>query len=134
MKLIFCKQININLSYKMIPLILVNTVMYVHICIYAHNMYICKYMCMYICTWIYVHHMNVYHLIPLTKVVWIGLLQLLKITKVFGMSQERIELWSWCFHAHKHKSLLQVDSIISDGFGQACPKLLGKFAISFVRS
>ena len=33
-------------------------------------------------------------------------------------------------HADKHESLLQVDSIIFDGFGQACPKYLGKFAIS----
>ena len=30
----------------------------------------------------------------------------------------------------KHESLLQVDTIIFDGFGQACPKYLGKFAIS----
>ena len=33
-------------------------------------------------------------------------------------------------HADKHKSLLQVDRIIIDGFGQACPKYPGKFAIS----
>ena len=30
---------------------------------------------------------------------------------------------------HKHKSLLQVDTIIFDGFGQACPKYSGKFAM-----
>ena len=30
----------------------------------------------------------------------------------------------------KHESLLQVDTIIFDGFGQAYPKYLGKFAIS----
>ena len=33
-------------------------------------------------------------------------------------------------HADKHKSLLQVDSIIFDGFGWAYPKYLGKFAMS----
>ena len=32
-------------------------------------------------------------------------------------------------YADKHKSLLQVDSIIFDGFGQACPKYSDKFAI-----
>ena len=50
MNLTFCKQINIKLSYKLIPLILVDTAMYVHICI----MYIiCTYVC--ICVCIYVH-------------------------------------------------------------------------------
>ena len=34
-------------------------------------------------------------------------------------------------HANKHESLLQVDSIIFDGFGQACPKYLVKFAMYF---
>ena len=33
-------------------------------------------------------------------------------------------------HAGKHKSILQVDSIIFDGFGQACLKYPGKFAVS----
>ena len=33
-------------------------------------------------------------------------------------------------HADEHESLLQVDSIIFDGFDQACPNYLGKFAIS----
>ena len=33
-------------------------------------------------------------------------------------------------HADKHESLLQVDSIIFDGFGQAYPNYPGKFAIS----
>ena len=33
-------------------------------------------------------------------------------------------------YADKHESLLQVDSIIFDGFGQACPNGPGKFAIS----
>ena len=33
-------------------------------------------------------------------------------------------------HADKHESLLQVDSIIFDGFGQAYPKYPGKFAMS----
>ena len=33
-------------------------------------------------------------------------------------------------HADKHDSLLQDDSIIFDGFGQACSNYLGKFAIS----
>ena len=33
-------------------------------------------------------------------------------------------------HADKHEGILQVDSIIFDGFGQACPKYQGKFAIS----
>ena len=33
------------------------------------------------------------------------------------------------FPADKHESLLQVDSIIFDGFGQAYPNYLGKFAI-----
>ena len=32
-------------------------------------------------------------------------------------------------HADKHESLFKVDSIIFDGFGQACPKYPGKFAI-----
>ena len=31
-------------------------------------------------------------------------------------------------------NLLQVDSIISDGFGQACQKYRGKSVISFVTS
>ena len=30
-------------------------------------------------------------------------------------------------HADKHESLLQVDSIIIDGFGQVCPWYQGKF-------
>ena len=33
-------------------------------------------------------------------------------------------------HADKHESLLQVDSITFNGFGPACPKYPGKFAIS----
>ena len=33
--------------------------------------------------------------------------------------------------ADKHERLLQIDSIIFDGFGQACPKYSGKFAMSF---
>ena len=33
-------------------------------------------------------------------------------------------------HADKNESLLQVDSINFDGFGQACPKEPGNFAIS----
>ena len=33
-------------------------------------------------------------------------------------------------HADKHESLLHVDSIIFDGVGQACPKYLGKSAIT----
>ena len=33
-------------------------------------------------------------------------------------------------HADEHENLLQVDSIIFDGFNQACPNYLGKFAIS----
>ena len=32
-------------------------------------------------------------------------------------------------HADKHESLLQVDSIIFDKFGQTCPKFPSKFAI-----
>ena len=32
-------------------------------------------------------------------------------------------------HADKHESLLQVDSIIFDGFGQTCPNYTIKFAI-----
>ena len=32
-------------------------------------------------------------------------------------------------HADKHESLLQGDSIIFHGFGQACPNYLSKFAI-----
>ena len=36
----------------------------------------------------------------------------------------------YVLHADKHESLLQVDSIIFDGFGQAYPNYLGKFAIS----
>ena len=34
-------------------------------------------------------------------------------------------------HADKQESLLQVDSIIFDRFGQACPNYSSKFAISF---
>ena len=34
--------------------------------------------------------------------------------------------------ADKHGSVLQVDSIIFDGFGQTCPKYLNKFAISLL--
>ena len=60
MNLTFCKQININLSYKLIPLIFVDTVLYVHISIYVY---------MYMNIWIYVY-MNVYHLIP---VILIGM-------------------------------------------------------------
>ena len=37
-------------------------------------------------------------------------------------------------HADNHQSLLQVDSITFDEFGQACPKFPGKFAIFFVIS
>ena len=33
-------------------------------------------------------------------------------------------------HPDKHESLLQVNSIIFDGFGQACPNYTVKFAIS----
>ena len=33
-------------------------------------------------------------------------------------------------HADKHENLLQVDSTIFDGFGQACPNYAAKFAIS----
>ena len=33
-------------------------------------------------------------------------------------------------HAEKQESLLQVDAIIFDGVGQACPKYSGKFAMS----
>ena len=33
------------------------------------------------------------------------------------------------FHAEGHGSFLQVDSIIFDGFGQACQKYPGKLAI-----
>ena len=33
-------------------------------------------------------------------------------------------------HADKHKSLLQVDSIIFDGFGQTYPKYPGTFSMS----
>ena len=33
-------------------------------------------------------------------------------------------------HADKGESFLQVDSIIFDGFDQACPNYLGKFVIS----
>ena len=33
------------------------------------------------------------------------------------------------FPADKHESLLEVDSIIFDWFGQAYPNYLGKFAI-----
>ena len=32
--------------------------------------------------------------------------------------------------ADKHQSFLQVDTIFSDAFDQACPKYLGKFTIS----
>ena len=32
-------------------------------------------------------------------------------------------------HADKHESLLQVNSIIFDGFGQTCPNYTVKFAI-----
>ena len=34
-------------------------------------------------------------------------------------------------HADKHGILLQVDSSIFEGFGQACPKNLDEFAVSF---
>ena len=33
-------------------------------------------------------------------------------------------------HTDKHESILQVDSIIFDGLGQACPKYPDKFGIS----
>ena len=33
-------------------------------------------------------------------------------------------------YADKHESFLQVDSIIFDGFGQACPKYPRKLAMS----
>ena len=33
-------------------------------------------------------------------------------------------------YTDKHESILQVDSIIFDGFGQACPKYPDKFVIS----
>ena len=42
--------------------------------------------------------------------------------RVFAISQERIEFYEVdVLNADKHESLLQVDSIIFDGFGQACP-------------
>ena len=37
-------------------------------------------------------------------------------------------------HNDRDEYLLQVKSIIFDGFGQACPKYPGKFAVSFVKS
>ena len=33
-------------------------------------------------------------------------------------------------HADRHESVLQVDNIIFDGFGQGCPKYPAKFAMS----
>ena len=33
-------------------------------------------------------------------------------------------------HADRHKSLLQVEKINFDGFGQVCPKYPAKFAMS----
>ena len=33
-------------------------------------------------------------------------------------------------HADRQKSLLQVDNIVFDGFGQGCPKCHAKFAMS----
>ena len=50
-----------------------------------------------------------------------------------SISQERIEFYvdvSMMINI----SLLQVDSIISDGFGKTWPKYPGKVAISFVTS
>ena len=37
-------------------------------------------------------------------------------------------------HADRHESLLQVDNIIFDGFGQGCPKYPAKFAMSLWHS
>ena len=36
-------------------------------------------------------------------------------------------------HADKHESPLQVGISIFDGFGQACPKYLGKFVCDMLR-
>lgn len=33
-------------------------------------------------------------------------------------------------HADKHGNILKVDTVIFVGFGQVCPKYLGRFAIS----
>ena len=54
--------------------------------------------------------------------------KVLKITSVHCLCSisKRIDI----LHADKHESLLQADSIIFDGFGQACPNYQGKFAIS----
>ena len=54
--------------------------------------------------------------------------KVLKITSVHCLCSisKRIDI----LHADKHESLLQVDSIIFDRFGQACPNYQGKFAIS----
>ena len=48
-----------------------------------------------------------------------------KVCKIFVISQEKL-----IFGADKHQSFLQVDTIILDGFGQACPKYPDKSVIS----
>ena len=47
------------------------------------------------------------------------MIKVLKLTicSVFSISQERIELWIYVFHADKHENLLQVGSIILDELG-----------------
>ena len=60
--------------------------------------------------------------------VLLGTTKVLKITSMQCLKNWVIKLMF--LHADKHESLLKVDSIIFDGFGQACPNYLGKFEIS----
>ena len=67
--------------------------------------------------------------------LWPGIYEVLKITSgkcavPLQYLKKEVSYEVNVLHANKHESFLQVDSIIFDGFGQACPSYPGAFARS----
>ena len=81
----------------------------------------------FLCRWVSQLSVNRYY-----YRAWPGMSKVLKTTRMPCLQFLKKEL-SYevdVLHADKHESLLQVDLIIFDGFGQAYPNFPGKFAVS----